>query len=71
MFMGYTDTFFFVIGDYGNTNSTNTLTQQLAIIYSALLSILVASSGYVTMQYGYGGASDERIKQILKRLKMH
>ena len=28
-FVGYTDTFFFCIGDYGNTNATNTLTQQI------------------------------------------
>ncbi len=69
--MGYTDTFFFVIGDYGNTNSTNTLQQQLAILYSAPLSIIVGGNGYVTMQYGYGTGSDERIKQILKQLKMH
>jgi hypothetical protein len=70
-FMGYTDTFFFVIGDYGNSNAgANTLTQQLAIIYSApSLSILVASSGYVTMQYGYGGASDERIKTNIKTIE--
>ena len=70
VFMGYTDSFFFVIGDYGNTNVTNTLTQQFAIIYSApALSILVSSSGYVTMQYGYGGASDERIKTNIKTIE--
>ena len=69
-FMGYTDSFFFVIGDYGNTNGTNTLTQQLAIIYSApALSLLISSSGYVTMQYGYGGASDERIKTNIKTIE--
>jgi hypothetical protein len=32
-FFGYTDSFYFVIGDYGNTNTSNTLTSQLAIIY--------------------------------------
>ena len=32
-FMGYTDNFYFVIGDYGNTNTSNSLTQQLAIHY--------------------------------------
>jgi hypothetical protein len=70
-FMGYTDSFFFVIGDYGNTNTgSNALTQQLAIIYSApALSILVGSNGYVTMQYGYGGASDERIKTNIKTIE--
>ena len=70
-FMGYTDSFFFVIGDYGNTNGTNTLTQQLAILYSAPLSLVIGASGYVTMQYGYGGASDERIKTNIKLLRMH
>jgi hypothetical protein len=70
-FMGYTDSFFFVIGDYGNSNAgANTLTQQLAIIYSApALSLLISSSGYVTMQYGYGGASDERIKTNIKTIE--
>ena len=69
-FMGYTDSFFFVIGDYGNTNGANTLTQQLASVYSApALSLLIASSGYVTMQYGYGGASDERIKTNIKTIE--
>ncbi len=29
------DSFYFVIGDYGNTNTSNTLTQQLSIIYNA------------------------------------
>ena len=70
--MGYTDTFYFVIGDYGNTNTSNTLTQQLAIIYSApALSLIIGSSGAVVMQYGYSGASDERIKTNIKILKMH
>ena len=70
-FMGYTDSFFFVIGDYGNTNTgSNALTQQFAVIYSApALSILVGSNGYVTMQYGYGGASDERIKTNIKTIE--
>ncbi len=40
-FMGYTDNFYFVIGDYGNTNTSNSLTQQLAIIYNAPLSIML------------------------------
>ena len=56
--MGYTDTFYFVIGDYGDTNTSNALTQQLAVIYSVLsLSIIVESSGYVRMQYGYCASS--------------
>jgi hypothetical protein len=70
-FVGYTDTFFFVFGDYGNTNtSNNALTQQFAIAYNApALSLLMSSSGYVTMQYGYGGASDERIKTNIKTIE--
>ncbi len=41
-FMGYTENFFFVIGDCGNTNAgSNALTSQLAILYSAPASSLV------------------------------
>ncbi len=41
-FMGYSDSFFFVFGDYGNTNAgANTLTSRLAILYSAPVSSLV------------------------------
>ncbi len=68
-FMGYTDTFFFVIDDYGNTKGTNTLRQQLAIAYNAPLAIIVARNGYVTMQYGYGIGSDERIKTNIKTIE--
>jgi hypothetical protein len=70
-FMGYTDTFFFVIGDYGSSNAgPNTLTQQLAIQYSApALSLLINSYGYVTMQYGYGAVSDERIKTNIRTIE--
>ena len=47
-FMGYTDTFFFVIGDYGNSNTgTNTLTQQLAISWQVPLSLVIGTNGYV------------------------
>ena len=68
--MGYTDTFYFVIGDYGNSNGSNTLTQQFAIAYNApALPIIVESGGYVRMQYGYGAFSDERIKQILRTIE--
>ncbi len=50
---GYTDSFFFIIGDYGNTNSSNTLTGQLAIIYNApQSSLVIQSSGYIQMAYG-------------------
>jgi hypothetical protein len=68
-FMGYTDTFFFCIGDYGDTNATNTLTQQFAILYSAPLSLVIAANGYVTMQYGYGQGSDESIKTNIKTIE--
>ena len=70
-FMGYTDTFFFVIGDYGNTNSSNTLTSQLAILYSAPASALVITgTGYVQMAYGSGtSSSDERIKTNIKTIE--
>ena len=69
--MGYTDTFYFVIGDYGNTNAgPNTLVQQLAIIFNApSLSIIVDSTGYVRMQYGYGQSSDERLKTNIKTIE--
>ena len=69
-FMGYTDTFFFVIGDYGNNNTSNTLTQQLAIHYAApALPLIIGSSGNVVMQYGFTGASDERIKTNIKTIE--
>ncbi len=47
----YTDTFFFVIGDYGNTNTgSNTLTQKFEIYDSApALPLFISPSGYVTM----------------------
>ncbi len=68
-FMGYTDTFVF-IGDYGNTNTSNTLTQQLAILYSSpSLSIIVEIFKYVRMQYGYGQSSDERIKTTIQTIE--
>ena len=60
-FMGYSESFYFLIGDYGGTNGTNTLTQQLAIHYgSPALSILVEASGSVRMQYGYEMQQTER-----------
>jgi len=70
-FMGYTDSFFFVIGDYGNTNAgPNTLTSQLAIIYNApASSLVIQSSGYVQMAYGFGTGSDERIKTNIKTIE--
>ncbi len=69
--MGYTDNFFFTIGDWGNSNAgPNTLTSQLAIVYSEpYASIVIGTNGYVTMQYGFGGASDERIKTNIKTIE--
>ena len=69
--MGYTDNFFFVIGDYGNTNTgSNALTSQLAILYSApVSSLIVTGTGYVQMAYGYGQYSDERIKTNIKTIE--
>jgi hypothetical protein len=70
-YMGYTDNFFFTIGDWGNSNAgPNTLTAQIAISYAApYASILVGSNGYVTMQYGFSQFSDERIKINIKTIE--
>jgi hypothetical protein len=70
-FLGYSESFYFLIGDFGGTNSgSNTLTQQLAIHYgSPALSILVDAAGYVRMQYGYGQYSDERVKTNIKTIE--
>ncbi len=70
-FMGYTENLFFIIGDYGNTNAgPNALTSQLAILYSApALSLVIESSGYVRMAYGFGNGSDERIKSNIKTIE--
>ncbi len=69
-FIGYSETFYFLIEDYGGTNATNTLTQQLAIRNgSPALSILVEATGYVRMQYGFGQSSDERIKSNIKTIE--
>jgi hypothetical protein len=52
-FIGYTDSFFFVIGDYGNTNKSNTLTSQLGIIYNApQSSLIIQTNGYVLNSNG-------------------
>ncbi len=69
--MGYTDSFYFIIGNYGNTNAgANTLTSQLAILYSApTLPLVVTGTGYVQMQYGYGTGSGERIKTNIKTIE--
>jgi hypothetical protein len=70
-FMGYTDSFFFAIGDYGNTNAgSNALTSQLAILYSApASSLVIQGSGYVQMVYGFGNGSGERIKLNIKTIE--
>jgi hypothetical protein len=68
--VGYNDNFFFVIGDYGNTNGTNTLTSQVGVLYSAPgSSLVVEGTGYCRMQFGYGGGSDERIKSNIKAIE--
>jgi hypothetical protein len=69
--IGYTDTFFFTIGDWGNSNAgTNTLTAQVAISYAApYASILIGSNGYITTQYGFSQFSDERIKINIKTIE--
>ena len=69
-FIGYNDAFYFIIADYGNTNSNNAITPQLAVIYNSPQSALVIqTSGYVQMQYGYGQSSDERIKTNIKTIE--
>ena len=70
LFFGYTDSFYFVIGDYGNTNTSNSFTNQFGILYSApASSLVIQSSGYCIMQYGYGTSSDERIKTNIKTIE--
>jgi hypothetical protein len=70
-FMGYTDNFFFVIGDYVNTNSgSNALTSQLAILCNApASSLVIEASGYDRIAYGFGNGSDERIKSNIKTIE--
>jgi hypothetical protein len=61
-FIGYTESFNFVLGDCGNTNTSNTLTSQLAIIYNApASSLVIQTSGYVQMAYGYGSRARRRV----------
>ena len=69
--LGFNENFFFCMGDAGNqNNTTNSWTPQLAIIYNApLSSLVIQSSGYVQMQYGYGTSSDERIKTNIKTIE--
>jgi hypothetical protein len=45
------------------------LTAQLAINYSAPQSLLISSTGYVTMSFGYGTSSDERLKTDIKTIE--
>ncbi len=68
-YIRYTNSFYFTLGDYGNTNTSNTLTSHLAIIFSAPgSSLVIQTSGYVQMAYGYGTSSDERIKTNIKTI---
>ncbi len=69
-YIGYNDSFYFCIGDYGNTNTWNSFTNQFGILYSApASSFVIQSSGYCIMQYGYGTSSDERIKTNIKTIE--
>jgi hypothetical protein len=69
-FIGYNDSFYFCIGDYGNTNTSNSFTNQFGILYNApASSFVIQSSGYCIMQYGYGTSSDERIKTNIKTIE--
>jgi hypothetical protein len=69
-FIGYNDTFYFVIADYGNSSGFNDIKVQFAILYSAPQSSLnINGSGYVQMQYGYGQSSDERLKTNIKTIE--
>jgi hypothetical protein len=69
-FISYTDNFIFCIGDNGSTNSSSNLIAQLGIHYDAPgASLVVGTNGYVAMQYGSGGLSDERIKTNIKTIE--
>jgi hypothetical protein len=69
-FIGYNDSFYFCIGDYGNTNTSNLSTNQFGILYNApASSFVIQSSGYCIMPYGYGTSSDERIKTNIKTIE--
>jgi hypothetical protein len=69
-FIGYNDSFYFCIGDYGNTNTSNSFTNQFGILYNApASSFVIQSSGYCIMPYGYGTSSDERIKTNIKTIE--
>ena len=68
--IGYNDSFYFVIADYGNTSGANSITVQLSIYYTAPQSSLnINASGYVQMMYGYGQSSDERLKTNIKTIE--
>jgi hypothetical protein len=69
-FISYTDTFIFCIGDNGGTNSSSNLITQFGINYAAPgASLVIGTNGYVAMQYGSGGLSDERIKTNIKTIE--
>ena len=69
-FISYTDTFIFCIGDNGNTNGSSNLITQLGINYAApSASLVIGTNGYVAMQYGSGGLSDERIKTHIRTIE--
>jgi hypothetical protein len=69
-FISYTDNFIFCTGDNGGTNVSSTLITQFGIHYAAPgASLVIALNGYVTMQYGFGVTSDERIKTNMKTME--
>jgi hypothetical protein len=69
-FISYTDDFIFCIGDNGGSNVSSTLVAQFGIHYAApSAALVIASNGYVTMQYGFGFTSDERIKTNIKTIE--
>ena len=69
MRIGYDGLFNMSLGDWGGTNANNSWIKPLIMAYSAPAnSIVVASSGYVTMAFGYG-TSDQRIKTDIKTIE--
>ena len=69
-FISYTDDFIFCIGDNGSSNVSSTLVAQFGIHYAApSAALVIALNGYVTMQYGFGFTSDERIKTNIKTIE--
>ena len=67
--IGYTDDYSWCIGDYGNNNIAGTWIQQVYCTYSSpVASLFINVNGYCTMQYGYGGGSDIKIKTHIRTI---